>query len=361
MPADGDKSGPSSLDGLQAVVGLLAGVAALIYVTGGLVLALRLSFAGLPSIAVVGQLPRGFLFSLGATQVVAPAIVIGAVVGLLDLGQNAPRRLRFGHLPWWYAKNDEGLRKTYIRFYGVAPAVLIAPAAAYALAHAPKVGRRGLLFAVLGLALLAGIWSLATAWRSSGIIVTSEQMSDVKALEGRNHDLPDGIHGAEWAWISAGALWALVGAIWIRIGSSSETWSYFSLLGAWLAALLMVLLLVWLRGVIGQRARAVQTDTLAGLTMLTILSWGATALVAVPGLVALAAALPLESATACAPAVGNERATTIGRLVGETSDRVYIGDTQHHRILAIRTDDVPTFIFGQNAANRNVCSLGNAG
>jgi hypothetical protein len=59
---------------------VLAGVAALVYLTGGLALQLRLGTVRLPSSAAVPQLPREFLISLGLL-IVAPAIAFAALVG----------------------------------------------------------------------------------------------------------------------------------------------------------------------------------------------------------------------------------------------------------------------------------------
>ena len=67
------------LTALGYVAGIVAVVAALIYVTGGIVLATRLIVNGFPFEDVVGQLPRQLLLSVGLTQIVLPSI---AVAGL---------------------------------------------------------------------------------------------------------------------------------------------------------------------------------------------------------------------------------------------------------------------------------------
>jgi hypothetical protein len=64
------------LGALGRLTGLFAGLVAAIYLTGGLVLSLRLGLERLPSTAAVAQLPREFLISLGLT-VVVPAIGVG--------------------------------------------------------------------------------------------------------------------------------------------------------------------------------------------------------------------------------------------------------------------------------------------
>ena len=55
-----------------------AGLAALVYITGGLALQLRLGSGGVPSSVAVPQLPREFLISLGLL-IVAPAVAAGAL------------------------------------------------------------------------------------------------------------------------------------------------------------------------------------------------------------------------------------------------------------------------------------------
>ena len=61
-------------------IGLLAGATTLVYVSGGAILSLRLNAKGLASQAVVSDLPRQFLISIGLTEVVLPLLVAGAIV-----------------------------------------------------------------------------------------------------------------------------------------------------------------------------------------------------------------------------------------------------------------------------------------
>ena len=63
---------------LEKLTGALAGAAALIYLTGGLALQLRLGAVRLPSSAAVPQLPREFLISQGLL-IVAPAIAVAVL------------------------------------------------------------------------------------------------------------------------------------------------------------------------------------------------------------------------------------------------------------------------------------------
>jgi hypothetical protein len=67
------------VEAVRNLTGLLAGAAALVYLTGGLALQLRLGLVRLPSSAAVPQLPREFLISTGLL-IVAPAIAVGAGV-----------------------------------------------------------------------------------------------------------------------------------------------------------------------------------------------------------------------------------------------------------------------------------------
>jgi hypothetical protein len=70
------------LQTVTQVIGLFAGLAGVIYLTGAVVLSLRLAFEHLPWGNVVSQLPREFLISIGAGQVLLPALVVGALYGL---------------------------------------------------------------------------------------------------------------------------------------------------------------------------------------------------------------------------------------------------------------------------------------
>ena len=78
-PADAGPSWPATI---RDITGALAGLAALVYLTGGLALQLRLGAGGVPSSVAVPQLPREFLISLGLL-IVAPAVALGAASGRL--------------------------------------------------------------------------------------------------------------------------------------------------------------------------------------------------------------------------------------------------------------------------------------
>jgi hypothetical protein len=78
MP-DGEREEPDVIKTLGQLIGLAAGVVALIYAAGGGVLALRLYLAHLPSRTIVAQLPRDLLISVGLAQIVLPVVAIAAL------------------------------------------------------------------------------------------------------------------------------------------------------------------------------------------------------------------------------------------------------------------------------------------
>jgi hypothetical protein len=77
--ADAQRDGSDVVRNLGQLLGLAAGVVALVYAAGGGVLALRLYLAHLPSRVIAAQLPRNLLISVGLAQIVLPIL---AVAGL---------------------------------------------------------------------------------------------------------------------------------------------------------------------------------------------------------------------------------------------------------------------------------------
>jgi hypothetical protein len=61
------------------LLGLAAGIIALVYAAGGGVLALRLYLAHLPSRTIVGQLPRDLVISIGLANIVLPVLAVAAL------------------------------------------------------------------------------------------------------------------------------------------------------------------------------------------------------------------------------------------------------------------------------------------
>jgi len=90
--ATGGSQGTDVVKGVGAVIALLAGSVALLYVAGGGALTLRLFLNDLPSLNVVAQLPRETLISVALTQIVLPVVAAGSVYALfrLLLGGTAP-------------------------------------------------------------------------------------------------------------------------------------------------------------------------------------------------------------------------------------------------------------------------------
>jgi hypothetical protein len=77
--ANGDRSGSSLVSAVAQLLGLATGLVALLYVTGGAVLALRLYLADLPSRTIAAQLPRGLLISIALAQIVLPVAVLAGL------------------------------------------------------------------------------------------------------------------------------------------------------------------------------------------------------------------------------------------------------------------------------------------
>lgn len=77
---------------LGEVAGLLAGAVALVYLAGGVVITLRLLFSDTNPEAVIGQLSREVLISVGLAEVVLPALIGGAIYAAYRLrGGSADR------------------------------------------------------------------------------------------------------------------------------------------------------------------------------------------------------------------------------------------------------------------------------
>jgi hypothetical protein len=107
-----DDSGNGWLQHATQVVGLLAALATTVYLTGGIVMALRLRFEDLPWGNVVSQLPREFLISIGAGQVLFPSLLVGLLYGLYRLARrerpDVPRA--YGLREGWAARSVLGAR-----------------------------------------------------------------------------------------------------------------------------------------------------------------------------------------------------------------------------------------------------------
>jgi hypothetical protein len=74
------------------LLGLAAGIIALVYAAGGGVLALRLYLAHLPSRTIVGQLPRDLVISIGLANIVLPVLAVAALYAAYRIlrGESVP-------------------------------------------------------------------------------------------------------------------------------------------------------------------------------------------------------------------------------------------------------------------------------
>jgi hypothetical protein len=81
-----EPKGQSWIKSAGELASAAAGLAALVYITGGLALQLRLGSGGVPSSVAVPQLPREFLISLGLL-IVAPAVAAGMLASRVAQGR----------------------------------------------------------------------------------------------------------------------------------------------------------------------------------------------------------------------------------------------------------------------------------
>jgi hypothetical protein len=339
----------SSLGTLQVVIGLIAGLAALVYVTGGALLGLRLLWSDLPGL-VVAQLPREFLFSFGAAQVVVPALLVGVVVGLFELGQRDDS-LRTGHKPWGEGMELRDLRKTYVAFYAAAPIVIVTPGAIVAVLQDESIGREWLYAGAAGiLALLAfGGWVTQARRLAKRRKETADDDEAAPRVAFGQRSLKRREGFVIFAGLAVFGIFAC--CIWIAEGQLR----YFGLIGAWAASLLVAMLVLWIRGQVGVRYRALPEDAKPGPGYI-MLSWVATALLVVPGLVTVAIAWPLREAVVCGTrAKGEPTYDAAGRFVGETKERVYIGDATTRRIISIPTTNISRLMIGDKASDTSLC------
>jgi hypothetical protein len=366
---DGDRQDTANRDSagaaqpmqtLQVAIGLLAGLAAVVYIAGGAALGLRLLFAGLPALPV-GQLPREFLFSLGAAQIVVPACALGVIAGLIELGQRH-ESLVYGHLPWSEAKLRPALRRTYVVYYATAPFLLIAPGLLVVLisddALTDEPGR-WMPWVALGavVAVAVGAW-----WLSVRDSPATDRESPLRESEPKSPRLLTGFAGS-FVISAAFALW------WWREADDTR---YLGIVGAWAVSALFALFAVWCRAQVGARHRRNSARVLkvaepepekrseiAGIPpspVVVVLSWAATALLVMPALVFVIAAWPLSEAVVCANPSESTTYAASGRFVGETKDRVYIGVKRSRRIISVPTSDVSRLLVGREAAHTERCN-----
>jgi hypothetical protein len=329
-----------AVGGLQAAAGLLAGVAALIFVTGGAALGLRLLWSGLPALPV-GQMPRDFLFSLGAAQVVLPALAFGLIAGLIELGEH-PSRVQDGHQTWSYAAVRRPLRRTYLGFRAAIPFVLISPAIAIALFNDDDLDHQTSGLIAVGVMASAALVIWIGQVRSTRLVRRRKE-TDKEPLGVK-------LRLREWVAMLASVYASIVLAVWLW-WFDADAARYFGMVAAVAVAFLFALLVGWLRGLIGEHSRKHGTVEPRHV----ILSWCATALLAVPALIAITAAWPLTEAVVCSEQVNKQPYAAAGLFVGDTKDRIYIGDDKARRIISVPTSKVSRMIVGRDSRDVEAC------
>jgi hypothetical protein len=83
--ATSERGATDVVKAVGAVIALLAGSVALLYIAGGAAMTLRLFLYGLPSLNVAAQLPREILISVALIQIVLPAVAVGSAYALVRL------------------------------------------------------------------------------------------------------------------------------------------------------------------------------------------------------------------------------------------------------------------------------------
>jgi hypothetical protein len=281
-----------------AIVGLLAGVVAVVYVLGGLVIALRLVFDHFSiqgAVTAVGQLPRQAVVTMALLNVVGPAVAFGILAAILYglLGRPRPRGEFAKPTAAQKAAAREGARKV--------PLFSLRGRAFYLLSARPRGSRRHLTEAQkrewdqLGqgsrwrVALLFGFFVLLAAAGSLPALREAVAAEDVSPLL-----IP--------CIVAAVISFGLIAAGWylIRRVAREGDWSRI------------------------------------GKALVAGAIWAAVALI--PALM-LASAKPFEHAQVC---VDSELTPIKGRLVGESSDRLFLEEEfgREAALLALPAEDV---------------------
>lgn len=123
---------------IRDAIGALAALGLIVYLTGGAIVGLRLAAANLPTTAVVGQLPRNVLISVGLAEGLLPIIILAAAyMGLRSLlyqkGTQTWPRDRLDEM-WGAKAEDQDWRAMglHILWTVAATIVVLAPAVAVA-------------------------------------------------------------------------------------------------------------------------------------------------------------------------------------------------------------------------------------
>lgn len=269
-PAEGDGKGVLQL--VTPALAAFAGITTVVYVAGSLVLGVRLAFANLPWEPVISQLPREFVVSTGASQVLLPALAVAAIYATYRL-----------------LRADNARTPSSSRWKGSSK-----PARA-------SIGLRTMAVALLLLAPAFG----------------SVVYHDLDVLE---------------RWRSASAE-DLVPPI-----------------AAYLIVFVITAFFRELRAFVASRYRERWNRGITSTAAMCGIYGGAL----VPGLVAFCATLPLSDAKVCVTDGFEER----GSLVGQTSDRVYLGEQTDppRRLAAIPLSQVEEVFIGHRAREAS-CDL----
>lgn len=187
-PSKKTRGGDEWLQVATRIAGLLAALVALVYVIGALVLGLRLALQDLPWANVVSQLPREFLLSVGAGQVLLPALLLGALYGLYRLLRKKRPLLegesgRAPHLPMrpprWRDKGAD--RRKAVGGYVIALVLMLMPLAGVLLARGVLGHEAPKLTAIL-VGLLVLPFAIAVREARAGILRQTKGMRDWKSL-----------------------------------------------------------------------------------------------------------------------------------------------------------------------------------
>lgn len=128
------------ISAVRDALGAVAALGLVVYLTGGAIVGLRLAAAKLPTTAVVGQLPRNVLISVGLAEGLLPTLILGAAyMGARSLiyttGEQPNFRCRMGEM-WGGKAGASGARTWHILWTAAAAGVILAPAVVSAVVDA---------------------------------------------------------------------------------------------------------------------------------------------------------------------------------------------------------------------------------
>jgi hypothetical protein len=136
----------------------ITGAAAVVYIAGGLIFALRLSVAGLPTVSVVGQLPRNVLLSVGLSEGLSPALLGAAVYAALrSLFYKDRRAVTDLKDKTWIKVDDCKRRSLYFGRTGAYAFLIISPALAAAIFSKTAGSNETARWIILGVSALVAI------------------------------------------------------------------------------------------------------------------------------------------------------------------------------------------------------------